>query len=190
MPEIHIERAYAEDQERSVQYLRSGLVDLAFAASPKIKSIHSDVFYRDPVLLAVSHTHPLAKKKHIIPSDLKHIPLCLPIRADRLRSPMNEFLKMIGTKINIILETNDYTLMRNLIEKDHCAGFVYLHNMITEDRESGIVPLRIPELSIIRDLTILYRRDDIAPHVERTKDVLIEEAKIILDKTKKRLRIL
>lgn len=187
-PKIHVEVAHTAEQDTVVDELQNGRVDLAFAASPKIKSITAEVFFRDPVLIAVANTHPILKKKNIGTKDISELTFCIPLGSDRLRTPMNNFLRKLPKKPKVILQTNDYTLMRNLIVREGVAAFVYAHMLASDDGRSGITPLPLKDLKLTRDLTILHRRDDIMPHVRTARDIFIEEAQKILEQTAKKYR--
>jgi len=188
MPNISIEVAHTAEQDTVVDELQNGRVDLAFAASPKIKSITAEVFFRDPVLIAVGEENPILKKKNITPKDISELTFCIPLGSDRLRTPMNNFLRKLPKKPKIILQTNDYTLMRNLIVREGVAGFVYAHMFASDNGRSGLTPLPLKDLKLTRDLTILHRRDDLMPHVRTAREIFIEEAKKILEETAKRYR--
>jgi DNA-binding transcriptional LysR family regulator len=181
-PDISIESAISGNQSEVVETLQSGRADIAFASSPNIKSVISEVFYQDPIRLAVSASHHLARKRIIENSDLKELQFCLPTKNDRLREPIEKFLHQAISKPNIILETNDYAFMRNLIAGGMCSGFIYGHMLANPEARAVLKALPIKELDIWRDLTLLYRRDDLLPHGVTAKDFFIKESKMILSK--------
>src|SRR2546423_14513861 len=120
-PRIKIEAALSGNQEEVIASLQSGRSDFAFAASPKIKSITAEAFHHDPIRLAVSKKHPLAMKRIIGAQELRGLRYCLPVKADRLRGPIERFLKRLVEHPSILIETNDYALMRNMIGEGICA---------------------------------------------------------------------
>jgi DNA-binding transcriptional LysR family regulator len=178
-PEITIERALSSDQQQVVEALQMGTADLAFAASPAMKSISAEVLNEDAIWLAVSRDHPLAHTRTPLLGAIAGLDLCLPLSSDRLRKPIEQFLRKLPKRPRIVLETNDYTLMKNLIERGECAGFIYAH-MLLGGRSSLIQPLKLPEMKLKRDLTILHRRDDLVPHVVFARKVFITEARRLL----------
>lgn len=179
LPSIRVTSIHSGSASEVVDDVRLGRADLGFAASPKIKSITAEVIFRDPVWLAVAASDPLGKKRRVALSDLKDRDFCIPVAEDRLRPSINALLRKIGVPSARITETNDYTLMKNLIAEGQHAGFVYAHMLLSEN-EARIRPLKLSEFKVVRDLTILHRRDDITPHVTRARTVLIEEAGRIL----------
>ncbi len=181
-PNISIESAISGSQSEVVEALQSGRADIAFASSPKIKSIIAEVFYHDPIRLAVSKNHLLAKKRTITKSDLAGLQFCLPTKNDRLRKPIERFLRQAVKTPNIILETNDYTLMRNIIAGGMFSGFIYAHMLVNPEARNTLKALPIKELNIWRDLTLLYRRDDLLPHGKTAKDHFIKEGRSVLTK--------
>jgi DNA-binding transcriptional LysR family regulator len=79
-------------------------------------------------------------------------------------------------------ETNDYTLMRNIVATGVCAGFIYGHMLVNPEARNMLKPLQFKQLDIWRDLTILYRRDDLPPHGISAKDLFIKESRLMLSK--------
>ena len=77
-------------------------------------------------------------------------------------------------------ETNDYTLMRNIIATGACAGFIYGHMLANPEARNTLKPLQIKQLDIWRDLTLLYRRDDLLPHGITAKELFIKEGSKVL----------
>jgi DNA-binding transcriptional LysR family regulator len=184
-PGISIQSALSGSQSEVIEALQSGRADIAFAPTPKIKSIVAEVFHKDPIHLAVSKKHPLAKKRTINKSDLSGLSYCLPVKGDRLRQPIEKFLHRIVPLPLIMTETNDYTLMRNIIATGSCAGFIYGHMLVNSEARNILKPLIIPQLDIWRDLTLLYRRDDLPPHVNTAKNLFIKEGSRLLAKYSK-----
>jgi DNA-binding transcriptional LysR family regulator len=185
-PGITVEFALSGEQAEVLDALRRGAADFAFAASPKIKSISSEVFFHDPVWLAVAPEHPLARKQRVTLDDVAVLPICLPAKHDRLRSAIERFLRKAGAR-TILIETNDYTLMRNIILSGEGAGFIYAHVLTKDPRE--LYPLDIKDFSLTRDLTVLHRRDDLAPHAETARTYMLSEAvKLLKDVVRKARR--
>jgi DNA-binding transcriptional LysR family regulator len=181
-PEITIESAMSGSQSEVIEALQSGRADIGFAPSPKIKSIMAEVFFHDPIRLAVSKNHPLARKRIITKSDLSALSYCLPAKSDRLRHPIERFLRSVIVSPKIMMQTNDYTLMQNIIATGVCAGFIYGHMLANPEARLVLKPIRIKQLDIWRDLTILYRRDDLPPHGMTAKDLFIKESRVVLSK--------
>ena len=181
-PDISVESALSGSKSEVIDALQSGRADIAFASSPKIKSIAAEVFHHDPIRLAVSKDHPLARKKVISRSDLASLEYCLPTKNDRLRQPIERFLRKAVGSPKITTQTNDYTLMRNIIATGNYAGFIYGHMLANKEVRNTLKPLKIKQLDIWRDLTLLYRRDDLYPHGITAKDLFIRESRVILSK--------
>ncbi len=179
-PGITVESAMSGSQSEVIEALQSGRADIVFAPSPRIKSLAAEIFHHDPIRLAVSKKNPLTKKRIISKSDLAELSYCLPTKNDRLRQPIERFLRQIVKSPKIMTETNDYTLMRNIIATGACAGFIYGHMLCNPEARNTLKPLRIKQLDIWRDLTLLYRRDDLPPHGITAKDLLIKESARLL----------
>jgi DNA-binding transcriptional LysR family regulator len=187
LPNVRIASIHSGTATEVVEDVRLGRADIGFAAAPGIKSIVAEVIFHDPVWLAVAATHPIARKRKVQLSDLRKLPFCIPLPEDRLRPSINALLRKIGIPASAITETNDYTLMKNLIAESGFAGFVYAHMLLSEGRKR-IQPLRLQEFHIARDLTVLHRRDDISPVAARVRGIVIDEAKRILQANATRSR--
>lgn len=181
-PAITIESALSGSQAEVIEALQSGRADIAFAPSPKIKSIAAEVFHHDPIRLAVSKHHPLAGKRSISKKDIALLSFCLPSKNDRLRKPIEKFLRQVAAKPSIMIETNDYTVMRNIIAGGMCAGFIYGHMLVNSEARNMLKPLKLKQLDIWRDLTLLCRRDDLPPHGITAKNLFIHESRKLLSK--------
>lgn len=179
LPGIRVTSIHSGSAAEVVEDVRLGRADLGFAASPKIKSIAAEVIFRDPVWLAVAQSAALARKRRVTLADLRDHNFCIPVAEDRLRPSINALLRKIGVPNARITETNDYTLMKNLIAEGQHIGFVYAHMLLSE-QERRIRPLHIAEFQVVRDLTVLHRRDDIVRHALRARGILIAEAQRIL----------
>lgn len=182
LPTISVRHVLTGEQEEVIDALREGRVDLAFAAAPNIKSVASEVFYEDPVRLAIPLDHTLARKRHLKPGDIAQLDFVLPSRADRLRKPIDRFLKALPKQPRILMETNDFTVMKRLVEQGLCASFVYGHTLVGDNAKVKIV--KVENLKLFRELTVLYRRDDIQPHVLNFKNQFIAAAKSVLDSSR------
>lgn len=182
LPGIHVVQVLTGEQEEVVDLLRSGRVDVAFAAAPNLKSIAAHVIYDDPVRIAISSESDLAKKKRITLADMAGLTYCLPTRSDRLRPSIDRFLRTLPHKPSILLETNDYSFMKRLIGQGLCSGFVYGHMLATE---GDLIALDAPGFRVSRELTVLHRHDDLAPHAKRYVDALVEEIRRELEKQKR-----
>jgi DNA-binding transcriptional LysR family regulator len=175
LPQIRITSIHSGTANDVVEHVRLGRADLGFAASPGIKSISAEVIFQDPVWLAVSAGSTIARKRDVVLADLRHMAFCVPVAEDRLRPAINALLKKIGVSPRQVTETNDYTVMKNLIAEGGYVGFVYAHMLLAE-HPSHLRPLRISEFDVVRDLTVLHRRDDTAPHALRARELLIQQA--------------
>ncbi|MEI8134556.1 MAG: LysR family transcriptional regulator [bacterium] len=181
-PLIKIATALSGNQDEVVEALQAGRADIGFASSPGIKSIVAEVMHHDPIRLAVASGHKLAKKRNVSKNDLSQLAFCIPEKKDRLRQPIERFLSRLGKNLKIVTETNDYTLTRNIITTSECAGFLYSHMFVNPEARKTLVNLKIADLNIYRDLTILHRRDDLSPQAETARKVFIYEGKRILTK--------
>ncbi len=185
VPNIRLEQVTSGSSADVIEAVKTGRADLGFSAVPGIKSIVGEVLFEDPVWLAASRADVLSRKRKINPHGIGKIRLCIPTSGDRLRPSIDRFIAKLGQKPEIVLETNDYTLMKSLIELGECSGFIYAH-MLLGTRKDSIAPLDVQGLSIKRDLTILHRRDDLLPHVAHARQIFITEANSLLLKNVER----
>jgi DNA-binding transcriptional LysR family regulator len=173
-PKIHVESVLSGEQEGIVEALQTGRVDLAFAADPGIKSIIAETIFRDPVYLCRPKRHRSSGSKSA------HL-YCLPTRADRLRKPLEKLLRILDKNAVIAFESDDYTLLGQLVASGVFHGPVYGHMLLAPSIRSSVTPMGASGTQIYRDLTVLYRRDDLLPHVRTVKEELSTQTLKLLE---------
>lgn len=187
-PKIIIETIISSDQDEVIEALTTGRVDLCFAPSPKIKSIGYELLYRDPVFIGISNANILHKNRKQKTYLSNEIEFCLPTRGDRLRKPIESLIKTVVKDPKITMETDDYTLIGKLVANGNFAGPLYGHMLLDDEFAQSVVELRQFRSKLYRDLTVLYRRDDLLPHVATAKTLFVAEtARILSNTVKKRL---
>ncbi|HYM20614.1 MAG TPA: LysR family transcriptional regulator [Candidatus Kapabacteria bacterium] len=178
-PLITIDSIVSAEQAEIIEALTTGRVDLAFAPRPKIKSVSSEILFRDPVFIGV------AKKeaKRVSKKALQKMRFCLPSTADRLRKPLEQLIRTVNLRPDIALESDDYTLLGKLVLNGEFAGPIYGHMLLDEKIRHGIAPIPLFKPLLYRELTILYRRDDLLPHIRSAKELFRSETEKLLSAT-------
>ncbi len=185
-PNIIIETVISSDQDEVIDALTTGRVDLCFAPSPKIKSIASELLYRDPIFIGVSKINSSYVNNKLKTKELNGIEFCLPTKSDRLRKPLESLIKTLVKEPQIVMETNDYTLIGKLIANDNFVGPFYGHMLLDNEFARSVVELPQFRQQLFRDLTVLYRKDDLLPHMGTAKSLFVSEtARILSDIVKK-----
>jgi DNA-binding transcriptional LysR family regulator len=180
-PLIKVERLISGNQEEVIESLMSGQADICFAPSPKIKSLSAEILFRDPVYICVSRSHPAIIGNRFQPHQLQKLEFCLPTKDDRLRKPLEKLIHSHIKSPHIGIETNDYTLIAKLVATKNFAGPIYHHVLLADEIKREVLPIGIFKPVIFRDLTVLYRRDDLLPHIRTAKDFFRWEVSKILN---------
>jgi hypothetical protein len=111
----------------------------------------------------------------------------LPTSSDRLRRSLETLIRKVVQKPKIEVESDDYTLLGKLIAGGQFAGPIYGHMLLDTDIRQSVIPIQSFTPILYRELTILFRRDDILPHIKSAKDLFNIETNRLLSSTIKRL---
>lgn len=126
---------------------------------PALRSLMLDT---DCLVLAVSPSHPLAKKSLVTIDELKREKLILRLPDSNTRSQFNASLESQNLSIddfNVVLEINNIATIKDLIRHDFGVSVLAKSACLDELRKNKIVALPIENLSMVREVNIVYSRD-------------------------------
>lgn len=161
--------------------LKSYEVDLAVVEG-KIDddSINSILLDTDSLMLVVSNNHPLAKKSMVTINELKKQPLIL-------RRPssgtMNLFISHLESHnislddFNVILEVDNIATIKALIRRDIGVSILAKSACMDEVKKGKITVLPIENLSMTREINILYPND--FKHMDILQNIVKEYNKTV-----------
>lgn len=127
----------------------------------------------DCLVLAVSPSHPLAKKSLVTIDELKREKLILRLPDSNTRSQFNASLESQNLSIddfNVVLEINNIATIKDLIRHDFGVSVLARSACLDELRKKKIVALPIENLSMVREVNIVYSQD--FEHFEVLRDIV------------------
>ncbi len=161
--------------------LKNYEVDLAVVEG-KVQddSINSLLLDTDSLVLVVSNNHPLAKKSMVTINELKKQPLILRRPSSGTRNLFTAHLEsnnMSLDEFNVILEVDNIATIKDLIRRDIGVSILPRSVCLNELKKGKITVLPIENLSMIREINILYHSD--FKHVDILQNIMKEYSKVI-----------
>ncbi|NLY98116.1 MAG: LysR family transcriptional regulator [Clostridiaceae bacterium] len=139
---------------------------------PGINSLLLDT---DSLVLVVSNNNPLAKKSMVTINELKKQPLILRRPSSGTRNLFTAHLEsnnMSLNDFNVILEVDNIATIKDLIRRDIRVSILARSACLDELKKGKITVLPIENLSMIREINILYHRD--FKHVDILESIIKE----------------
>lgn len=161
--------------------LKNYEVDLAVVEG-KVQdaSINSLLLDTDSLVLVVSNNHPLAKKSMVTINELKKEPLILRRPSSGTRNLFIAHLESHNMSLddfNVILEVDNIATIKDLIRRDIGVSILSRSVCLDELKKGKITVLPIENLSMIREINILYHSD--FKHVDILQNIMKEYNKVI-----------
>ena len=144
------------------------------------ESINSLLLDTDSLVLVVSNNHPLAKKSMITINELKKEPLILRRPSSGTRNLFTAHLESNNMSLydfNVILEVDNIATIKDLIRRDIGISILARSVCLDELKKKKITVLPIENLSMIREINILYHND--FKHVDILQSIMKEYNKVV-----------
>ncbi len=151
-------------------------LDLAIVEGGAVPSgMNSLLLDTDYLVLAVSNNNPLAKQPLVTIDDLKKEKMILRLPNSGTRNLFAAQLESRGMSLdefNIILEVDNIATIKDLIRRDFGVSILARSACMDELRKGKITVLPIENLSMVREINVVYRGDfehiDILREIART----------------------
>jgi len=138
-------------------------------------NINSLLLDTDALILVVSNNNPLARKSMVTINELKKQPLILRRPSSGTRNLFTAHLESINMSLddfNVILEVDNIATIKDLIRRDIGVSILARSVCLDELKKGKITVLPIENLSMIREINILYHRD--FKHVDILESIMKE----------------
>lgn len=161
--------------------LKNYEIDLAVVEG-KIQddSINSLLLDTDSLMLVLSNNHYLAKQSIITIGELTKEPLILRRASSSTRNLLTAHLKSNNMSLddfNVILEVDNIATIKDLIRRDIGISILPRSVCLDELKKKKITVLPIENLSMIREINILYHSD--FKHIEILHNIEKEYRKVV-----------
>lgn len=90
---------------------------LAFKPTEKNERIESYMLFNNKLVVAMSNTHPLAKRKNITFDDLKSCQVAMPAHGLQIRNAFDNMTELAINELNVRLEINDINILLKLVSQ-------------------------------------------------------------------------
>jgi len=163
------------------EMLKNYEVDLAVVEG-KVQddSINSLLLDTDSLMLVVSNNNLLAKKSMVTINELKKEPLILRRPSSGTRNLFTAHLESNNMSLddfNVILEVDNIATIKDLIRRDIGVSILSRSVCLDELKKGKITALPIENLSMIREINILYHSD--FKHVDVLHSIMKEYNKVV-----------
>lgn len=145
-------------------------------------SINSLLLDTDSLVLVVSNNHPLAKKNLVTMNELKKEPLILRRPSSGTRNLFVAHLESHNMQLddfNVFLEVDNIATIKDLIRRDIGVSILSRSVCLDELKKGKITALPIENLSMIREINILYHSD--FKHMDILQNIMKEYNKVVKD---------
>ena len=152
---FEVREAGSRDVEADViaERLELGVVTLP-TASPELTV---RPLRRDRIVLIASRTHPLAKKKRLVPEDLRGRGLVGFDRGSAIRALIDDELARAGIEVNVQMELRSIAAIVEMVSHTELLGFVSQLG-VEGKKDVGVVALEVRGLSIHRRLAVIHKQ--------------------------------
>lgn len=142
--------------------------------------INSLLLDTDSLVAVLSSNHPLANKTAITINELKKEPLILRRPSSGTRNLFKAHLEsqnMSLDEFNVILEVDNIATIKDLIRRDIGVSILSRSVCLDELKKGKIAALPIENLSMIREINILYHSD--FKHEDILQNIMREYGKVV-----------
>ena len=122
----------------------------------------------DSLVCAISNNNPLARRSMVTLSDLRREKMILRSQGSATRDLFVSHLESLNlslTDFNVVLEVDNIATIKDLIRKDLGVSILARSACMDEWRKGKLTLLPIENLSMIREISILYHQDFHHPEV-------------------------
>lgn len=124
--------------------LQQGLLDLGIAYRPALPgSLQFESLYNEEMVLAVSESHPLARRKRVRMVELHRLPMVMLPASFATRQMLDECLRSCGAEPHVVVEMNALAPIMGLVAKTQLASIIAA-NAVPTDAGVRLVRLESP----------------------------------------------
>ncbi len=151
---------------RSVEEIRAGRVDAGLLTLPVEESDLVTVpVLREELLLLTMPAHPLARQKHIEPSDLSGEPFVLFESGSATRRVIDSFFVTEKVEPTVVMETENVEIIKAMVKTGLGVGIVPYQAVAREVKAGQLFCARIEGHELIRETGWVYARANRVPRV-------------------------
>ena len=124
-------------------------------------------FRRDQLILILSPTHSLAKKKSVSVDELVNQPMIMKEMGSGTRKQVNELFSRKGLAPNVLMETSNTEFIKQLVQRGEGISFLVEDAVAAEIREKKLTTVPLAGEELFLDVSIAYLKDQHLSHPAR-----------------------
>ena len=151
---------------RSVQEIRGGRVDAGLLTLPVEEADLVTVpVLREELLLVTPPTHPLAKRRHVVPSDLAGLPFILFEMGSATRKVIDRFFASENLEPPVVMDTENVEIIKAMVKTGLGVGIAPYQAVAREVLAGQLFCARIEGHELVRETGWVYARANRVPRV-------------------------
>ena len=152
--------------QRLLQEIRTGAADVGFITLPVNEPELVTVPAMEEEMLLVAHpSHPLAKKRRIVPQDLAQQPFVLFEAVSNSRRVLDSFFAKTGIEPRIVMETENVEILKALVRSEMGITIIPYQAVAREVRSGQLFCARISGTHLVRHTGWVYQRANRIPRM-------------------------
>jgi DNA-binding transcriptional LysR family regulator len=154
--EIVVDRSYGA---RVVEAVVDNQADFGLTQLPvKEKRLQVVKIHSDEIKLIVPPSHPFARKKEIMATELIGEPVLLP-KTGTTRNRLSAWLEAVEDEISVSMELDSTEMIKRFVMAGLGASFVAATHCIEEVAAGKLAAISLGPDAIVRQVALIYRRD-------------------------------
>jgi DNA-binding transcriptional LysR family regulator len=150
--------------QRLLQEIRAGAADVGFITLPVNEPDLVTVPAMEEEMLLVTHpSHPLARKRRIVPQDLAQQPFVLFEAVSNSRRIVDSFFAKEGIEPRIVMETENVEIIKALVRSEMGITIIPYQAVAREVRGGQLFCARISGTQMVRQTGWVYQRSNRIP---------------------------
>ena len=151
---------------RSVQEIRGGRVDVGLLTLPVEESDLITVpVLREELLLVMNPTHPLARRRKVVPKDLAAQPFVLFEAGSATRKVIDNFFAAEEIEPTIVMDTENVEIIKAMVKTGLGIGIVPYQSVAREVRAGQFAIARVEGHELVRETGWVYARANRVPRM-------------------------
>jgi DNA-binding transcriptional LysR family regulator len=151
---------------RSVQEIRGGRVDAGLLTLPVEEADLVTVpVLREELLLVTPPTHPLAKRRHVVPSDLAGLPFILFEMGSATRKVIDRFFASENLEPPVVMDTENVEIIKAMVKTGLGVAIAPYQAVAREVLAGQLFCARIEGHELVRETGWVYARANRVPRV-------------------------
>lgn len=135
---------HVDSPEHLFRDLLTNELDLAFSVEVKLPpGLAAKPVREEEIVIIVSPTHPLARKRHVGAQDLSAIPLVTSLKGVPFRELIERKLREIGVEPQVAFEARHPEAMKNLVQQNLGYGVLFRPSVAQDLRAGRLTALSV-----------------------------------------------